>query len=392
MFRKSKINRDILLSLFILSCGAMMAIGRFYDERLELFGINFSIILSSIFIILFFSTLLLIKSIKINLNKILLYGFYFILIISNLVLWIVYDATDYGLEKFINLVLIPLPISLVIIEKFRIRDRNFMINILLWISILLFVLTLFNLSTLSSTRTGVLGGGPIVLSRWLCFGAVVVIFHPKIKRFKVIYMLLFLFAALFTGSRGPILSYILVMILYFFLNFRKVFFRVFALSSFVIFILFVTGVFNQLSQYKTVSRVFMNVQEGGLKKSTGRSYLFKSSTQEMIEYPFGVGSGNFVEYTDRSDFFKNKTLYYPHNLFFEIATEFGMITLLFFLVYLLQSIYLSFKINLFDKLQTGNMMFYTFAFLFLNSMISGDLNDARLLFIFIPLMLVKDIE
>ena len=205
-------------------------------------------------------------------------------------------------------------------------------------------------------------------------------------------MLLFLFAALFTGSRGPILSYILVMILYFFLNFRKVFFRVFALSSFVIFILFVTGVFNQLSQYKTVSRVFMNVQEGGLKKSTGRSYLFKSSTQEMIEYPFGVGSGNFVEYTDRSDFFKNKTLYYPHNLFFEIATEFGIITLLFFLVYLLQSIYLSFKINLLDKLQTGNMMFYTFAFLFLNSMISGDLNDARLLFIFIPLMLVKDIE
>ena len=80
MFRKGKINRDILLSLFILSAGVMMAIGRFYDERLELFGINFSIILSSIFIILFFSVLFLIKSIKINLNKILLYVFYCILI------------------------------------------------------------------------------------------------------------------------------------------------------------------------------------------------------------------------------------------------------------------------------------------------------------------------
>ena len=392
MFRKGKINRDILLSLFILSAGVMMAIGRFYDERLEFFGINFSIILSSIFIILFFSTVILIKSLKINLNKILLYIFYCILIISNLVLWSIYGVTDYGLEKFINLVLIPLPISLVIIEKFQIRDRNLMINILLGISVFLFVLTLFNLSNLSLTRSGVLGGGPIVLSRWLCFGAVIVLFHPRIKRFKVIYILLFLFAALFTGSRGPLFSFFLVMILYYFFNFRKVFFRVVALFSFLIFLLFVTGAFEQLSQYKTVSRVFMNLGEGGLRKSTGRSFLFESSIQEMIEYPSGVGSGNFVEYTDRSNFFKNKNLHYPHNLFFEIATEFGIITLLFFLVYLIQSIYLSFKINLLDKFQPGNMMFYTFAFLFFNSMISGDLNDARLLFVFIPLMLVEEIE
>jgi O-antigen ligase len=392
MFRKGKINRDVLLSLFIIASGGMMAIGRFYDERLELFGINFSIILSSVFIVLFISVSFLIKSIKINLNKILLYIFYFILIISNLVLWSVYGATDYGLEKFINLILIPLPISLIIIEKFKIRDRNFMIKILLWISILLFVVTLFNLSTLSSTRTGVLGGGPIVLSRWLCFGAAVVLFHPKIKRFKVIYMILFLFAALFTGSRGPILSFFLAMTLYFLLNFRKVFFRVFALSFFVVLILFVTGVFEQLSQYKTVSRVYMNVEEGGLRKSTGRSLLFESFFQEIIEYPLGVGSGNFVEYSDRSNLFKNKTYYYPHNLFFEIACEFGIITLLFFFIYLIQSIYLSFRINLIDKLKTGNMMFYTFVFLFLNSMVSGDLNDARLLFVFIPLMLVKEIE
>jgi O-antigen ligase len=136
----------------------------------------------------------------------------------------------------------------------------------------------------------------------------------------------------------------------------------------------------------------MNVQEGGFKKSTGRSYLLESSTKDMMNRPLGVGSGNFVEYTDRSDLLKNRNLYYPHNLFFEIATEFGIITLLLFLVYLIQSIYLSFRINLLDKLKTGNMMFYTFVFLFLNSMISGDLNDARLLFVFIPLMLVKDIE
>jgi hypothetical protein len=38
------------------------------------------------------------------------------------------------------------------------------------------------------------------------------------------------------------------------------------------------------------------------------------------------------------------------------------------------------------------LLFYTFAFLLFNSMVSGDLNDARLLFVFIPIMLVKEIE
>ena len=391
MLRKSKINRDILLSLFIISCGVMMAIGRFYDERLALLGINFSIIFSSIFMVLFFSVLFLFKSTKIDLNKILLYIFYCFLIISSLILWIIYGVTDYGLVKFFNLVLIPLPISLVIIEKFNNRDRDLMINILLGISVLLLLFTFFSLSTLSSTRSGVLGGGPIVLSRWLCFGAVVVLFHPRIKRFKVIYILLFLFAALFTGSRGPIFSIFLVMILYFFFNFRKVFFRTIILLSFLISILFFTGIFDQLLQYNNVSRVFMNIGEGGFNKPNNRSYIFESSIQEIISYPLGVGSGNFVEYTEDPSFFKNKDLFYPHNLFFEILCEFGIITFLVFMIYLLQSL-LSFKINLFNKRETRNMMFYTFAFLFLNSMVSGDLNDARLLFVFIPLMLVKENE
>ncbi|MDG1718957.1 MAG: O-antigen ligase family protein [Flavobacteriales bacterium] len=391
MFRKGKINRDILLLIFILSAGGMMAIGRFYDERLELLGINFSIIFSSIFTLSFFSVLFLIKSIKIDLNKILLYIFYCLIIISTLILWSIYGVTDYGLVKFFNLVLIPLPISLVIIEKFNNRDRDLMITILLGISVLLLLFTLFSFSTLSSSRTGVLGGGPIVLSRWLCFGAIVVFFHPKIKRFNFIYLILFILASLFTGSRGPIFSLFLVMILYFFFNFRKVFLRTIILLSFLISILFFTGLFDQLSQYNNVSRVFMNIGEGGFNKPNNRSYIFESSIQEIISYPLGVGSGNFVEYTEDPSFFKNKDLFYPHNLFFEILCEFGIITFLVFMIYLLQSL-LSFKINLFNKRETRKMMFYTFAFLFFNSMVSGDLNDARLLFVFIPLMLVKENE
>jgi len=390
MIQKNEISRNILMSIFVLLSGAMIAVGRFYDQRLEIFGINITVVLSFLFVITFISVFFLIKSINISLNKLLLYLFFSLLFISNLTLWIFFDFTDYGIEKFINFILIPLPIALVISEKFNISDRNNMINVLLGISFFLFVVTLLNISTLSSSRSGVLGGGPIVLSRWLCFGAVITMFHPKINRFKIFFVLLFLVSALFTGSRGPVLSFLVVMFLYAFFNFRKIFLKSIVALSLLLFIGLITGAFEHLSQYKTVSRIFMNIQEGGLKKSTGRSLLFESSVKEILDYPFGVGSGNFVEYTGNSQYFKNKNLYYPHNLFLEIASEFGVITLFLFLLYLFHSIYLSFKINLTSKLITGNMLFYTFAFLFLNSMISGDLSDARLLFVFIPLMLVKD--
>ena len=41
-------------------------------------------------------------------------------------------------------------------------------------------------------------------------------------------------------------------------------------------------------------------------------------------------------------------------------------------------------------IQVHQLLFYTFVFL--NSMISGDLNEDRLLFVFIPFMLVKNKE
>ena len=47
---------------------------------------------------------------------------------------------------------------------------------------------------------------------------------------------------------------------------------------------------------------------------------------------------------------------------------------------------ISYQKNIKSSNKYGNLLFYTFAFLMLNSMISGDLNDARLLLVFIPLM------
>ncbi len=137
---------------------------------------------------------------------------------------------------------------------------------------------------------------------------------------------------------------------------------------------------------------FMNIKEGWVSnKSTGRSILYKTSINEFISYPFGVGSGNFAVYSDKRMYLKNKQLFYPHNIFLEIFTEFGLFSGLLFFIYIFYSTIKSYKLNIKDRNNDyGNLLFYTFVFLILNSMISGDLNDARLLLVFIPLMSIEN--
>ena len=109
---------------------------------------------------------------------------------SSLVLWILFDVTDYGLEKLLNFLLITIPISIVINEKFNESDRNFFIITLLGISIFRTLICIYDFSSLVNSRSGVLGGGTIVLSRWLCFGSIILFFHPKFPKIKYVFVLM----------------------------------------------------------------------------------------------------------------------------------------------------------------------------------------------------------
>ena len=70
---------------FLLS--AMLAIGRIYDERLEIFGINLSLIISVAYILFSIFLLFSIKDLRITKTKILLYVFYFLVISITPILW-----------------------------------------------------------------------------------------------------------------------------------------------------------------------------------------------------------------------------------------------------------------------------------------------------------------
>jgi hypothetical protein len=384
-------SRKVLIFLFILFASAMLAIGRLYDSRLEIYGVNLTILLSSFYCIFLIALFLTKKSIKISALKVLQYLFYFSLIVSNLVLWMFYDVQEYGVIKFINLLLITIPISIIISEYFKIKDRNVFIYILLSISVFLLLIAIFNFSSLSFSRSGVLGGGPIVLSRWLCFGALICSFHPKINNFKFLYVAVFIVISLFTGSRGPFFSLLLVMFIYLLINFRRIFLKVLFVLSLLVSIIFISGLYNKLAEYKTVSRIFMNFNMDGMNKSTGRTILYKTSINEFISYPLGVGSGNFAVYSDKRMYLQNKQLFYPHNIYLEIFTEFGLFSGLLFFIYIFYSTIKSYKLNIKDRNNDyGNLLFYTFVFLVMNSLVSGDLNDARLLLVFIPLMCIEN--
>ena len=171
------------------SC-AVLAIGRVYDERLEFFGVNVGVVFSVIYFLSVILLLFSIKTVIFSKSKVLFYLFYFLMLLTTPILWIVFDTTEgkFGLEKFVNFWLIVVPISVVVVERY---DRKDVINtfyILLGVSCFLAVLSAVGLSVSERTdgRMAALGGGPIVFARWMGFGIISLFFLPvKIKnRYK----------------------------------------------------------------------------------------------------------------------------------------------------------------------------------------------------------------
>ena len=61
-----------------------------------------------------------------------------------------------GFEKLLNFILITVPISIIISQKFNTKDRNFFILVLLGVSSFSFLITIYSFSSISLSRSGVL--------------------------------------------------------------------------------------------------------------------------------------------------------------------------------------------------------------------------------------------
>jgi len=399
--------KELIYLIFILAASAILSIGRFYDERLDFFEIKFSLILSLTY---FFSTFVLISSIRktsIEKSKILLYSLYAYIIVITPILWVLfenieftfpsfsYDHMQYGFLKFINFLFIVVPISIIIIEKFRYRQVTTLINIFFLLALFLALLGVFGLFSNFSGRLSVLGGGPIVYSRWMCLAILILIFYPKYK-FKLLNLILiisFLLLAFATGSRGPLLSLFITLFVFFILNYIKLLYKVIILFVAFIGVLAFTPIGEKVLKSDAIDRVTMNIKHGGSLKSTGARMDFtKRSISLISDYPFGVGCGNWQTAANDKKFNYVIAHAYPHNLFFELTNEYGVLAGLLFLFLILHIFYLSFikmKKNRSNITSLYPLLFYALIFLFLNTMLSGDLMDGRILFVFISLILIN---
>lgn len=383
--------------IFLFFSCALLAIGRVYDERLEIAEINLGIFLSVIYLVSVIFMLFSIKKTILSKSKVLFYSFYLLALLMTPILWLVFDVTDYGFEKAINFWLIVIPISVVIAEKYERKDVLNTFYILLAVTCLLALLSFFgpSITERADGRMTALGGGPIVFARWMGFGIITLLFLPVKIKYIYKYSLIFIFfiLALATGSRGPILGLFLTGFVYVFLNFNRVIVRISLGVFLLISVLVFSGVEKQIAKLGNSKRVFMNIsKKGGSKQSTStRNNLAIGSFLLLQNYPLGVGAGNWQLITNKLSPTHLMPLEYPHNLVLEVACEYGIQTVLLLLLLFLYVFHLSYhKMIKYknDKTSFYPLLFYLFLFFFFNSLVSGMLNDSRLLFVVISCIII----
>ena len=376
--------RDIYSWFLIFMTSVMITIGRVYDERLEIGGMNFSIILSSLFIILFLPMFFSIKSFQFTPSRRYLFGFLGLILVSP-ILWGFYGLNDYAIEKYINFVVIIIPL-VIISSRFKYKDVITLTGILLYFVFFLALLGLIKLGS-SVDRLSVLGGGPIVFARWMIVGSIIIFFRKKnnVKNFSLIILLILLSIA--AGSRGPIFSLLFTSFIFMILNFQKVLFRVLFVSFLIggIFI-FLDGGF------------FMDVGKADrliTKDSTSKNVRLKFANRslELISlYPMGVGIGNWQDYCNKTQPYHLLRHEYPHNLILEVFSELGFLGGIILLILIVKAMYFTFfrMLKYSKEHSIYELLFYLQIFLLVNSMFSGSLNDSRLFLVIISVSLIPE--
>jgi hypothetical protein len=313
----------------------------------------------------------------------------FLTILITPINWIIYGLNDYSLIKYISFALIVIPICYISIEVLKKEDMNKFIWIFVGVSSMLMLIgfmSLGNISDLDGGRMSVMGGGPIVFSRWMMIAVLIILFN-KNKYSKFLYLLipLFLFMSFTAGSRGPIYSFLIVIFFYFLFTFRKNFFKIiiFSLVALISILTLSLTENDKGAGSQSTSRVF-NISTG----SYSRIDRVDRSLKLVFNAPFGVGIGNWAQESNKLSNHQHEDKQYPHNIFLELINESGIIVLLIFII-LLMTIFDASLCLLFyeDRYYFIRLTFILFVYLFINSLVSGDIIDNRLMFIMLALFI-----
>jgi hypothetical protein len=180
-----------------------------------------------------------------------------------------------------------------------------------------------------------------------------------------------------SGSRGPFLGIAagLAVVLAFSPRFAK--YRIQAIAATAVAFL-ATLAWSFSRSAGGAGRVFGFLSGEQNTSSLMREQFWGAAVESILRNPFGVGIGNFSSLPGQARYATERGRLYPHNLMLEIFVEIGVIAGIAFIIYVLAS---GLKLAITSVEPTLVVLTALFAFSFVNAMVSGDINDNRLLWI-----------
>lgn len=340
--------------------------------------------------------LLTILIIFMNLNKFKLDRFKIYILFLYLMLFIIilssyfYSPSKiYGLSKIIDYILtITSVIGVIVIIKDKVK-LEILFKSLIFISLFVSTISIPNFISDASSDFIRLGEiNSIGMARF--FGMICIILiinylldNTKKKILVVIWFFFSAFLLLLTSSKMPIIGTVISVfsgILLYLIYFKNIKLKVRALGMMITFL--IAGLLLLVNFWE--SRVFNTLRirfENFEGVDYARMIRYDTALDMFYSSPLiGNGVGSFSIYFEGVDLRS-----YPHNLFLEVLSELGLVGLLNILLLISLSVFSVY----FSKKKSWNVANITVIsltiFFLLNAMVSGDINDNRLFFVFLTL-------
>jgi len=393
---------------------AMMAVGRIYDARLNVAGLDLSLLISAAYAaVVLLGASGVIGAVRPSGYAGLRagpssggYTFPMVLIAAWAAVYVVlvpaYDAA-YTDEKLVTFALVTLPSALLVARQ---RDAGLVGALAVALACVGGAMLLMSLPSIAgaltgrmgygraATRLSLFGGGPIVYARWVLTAALVVALSraPLVVKGAVVGAALL--AAVLAQSKGPVLFFGVSLGLVALLRAlaqRRVSRATLVVSGGVLFALVGPRLITALGLGGRLLTLFSPDQLLATTSSTARIDLLRVSLEMIRDHPLGVGLGNWATAASRY-VISGTVLSYPHNLFVEVAAELGVALAVGLALWVLwyggKSVH-----GLAGMLRRGHphaglglTALALFLFYLLNSLVSGDLSDARLMFVALAML------
>lgn len=403
-------KKSVLINSMSLLILGIIFSGNLFDDRLAI--LNSVITIPQIIFFFFTVTFIIyIKNYGFILNNSLSLKFYYIFILYLFINFFIVSIANklpiniYALDKNLHVILIyPL-----LFLFFYTCDYNlfipkliFTIKTICLIFLFAAILKIFLNNGIpegeSGKRLSVFSGGPIVFARMMLVGSFLFMYKNYKylffgKRLNFIISSIFILMAILSGSKFPILIFIIINFIYYISSLKfnyNLFIFIIIFTIFISFILFyINDIINlDISSLNRIFDLFLSNDISNLSSVSARQEFIYTCFQIFYDYPiFGCGVGNWGSLANYYyNFSEAAVLYldYPHNILLEILSETGILGFLFFLLIFYKMIFIKKDFNIF---------YLIFIFYFTNSLSSGDLMDFRFTFLwyFISILFNKNI-